>query len=201
MSGPTPRARARRPTARSPVPRIEATSLDILYEMRLYNSLTRRVEEITPLEDGRIRMYTCGPTVYRYVHIGNLRTFLLADLLRRALEFEGYEVTQVMNITDVGHMTDDVSDEARDRMDIAVADEGLGPQQIAEKYTKAFLEDAAAVGIQPAHHYPNATDHIPQMLDITAELVERGHAYQADEGNVYFDVQSFPAYGRLSGNT
>jgi cysteinyl-tRNA synthetase len=169
--------------------------------MRLYNSLTRRVEEVVPIDEGRIRMYTCGPTVYRYVHIGNLRTFLLADLLRRALEFEGYEVTQVMNITDVGHMTDDVSDEARDRMDIAVADEGLAPQEIAEKYTKAFLEDAAAIGIQPAHHYPKATDHIPQMLGLTATLIQRGHAYRADEGNVYFDVQSFPAYGRLSGNT
>jgi cysteinyl-tRNA synthetase len=135
------------------------------------------------------------------VHIGNLRTFLLADLLRRALEFEGYEVTQVMNITDVGHMTDDVSDEARDRMDIAVADEGLSPEEIAEKYTKAFWEDAAAIGIQPAHRYPKATEHIPQMLDLTATLMERGHAYQADEGNVYYDVRSFPAYGRLSGNT
>ena len=90
--------------------------------MRLYNSLTRTVEEIKPIREGRIGMYTCGPTVYRYVHIGNLRTFLLADLLRRALEFEAHEVTQIMNITDVGHLTDDVSDVARDRMDIAVAD-------------------------------------------------------------------------------
>jgi cysteinyl-tRNA synthetase len=169
--------------------------------MRLYNSLTRRVEDLVPVDDRRIRMYTCGPTVYRYVHIGNIRTFLLADLLRRALEFEGYEVTQVMNITDVGHMTDDVSEEARDRMDIAVADEGLAPEEIAEKYTKAFLEDAAAVGIQPAHRYPKATDHIPQMLELTSMLMERGHAYQADGGNVYYDVESFPSYGKLSGNT
>ena len=173
----------------------------ILWRMRLYNSLTRTVEEIRPIREGRIGMYTCGPTVYRYVHIGNLRTFLLADLLRRALEFEGYEVTQIMNITDVGHMTDDVSDVARDRMDIAVADEGLSAEEIAEKYTKAFLEDAAAVGIQPAHRYPNATEHIPQMIDLTQKLIDGGHAYQADEGNVYYDVQSFPAYGRLSGNT
>src|SRR5918911_4206993 len=105
-------------------------------------------------------MYTCGPTVYRYAHIGNLRTFLLSDLVRRALEFEGFEVTQVVNITDVGHMTDDTSDAGRDRMDLAVADEGLSPAEIAKKYTDAFLEDAAAIGLKRAHGYPRATDHI-----------------------------------------
>ncbi len=168
--------------------------------MRLFNTLTRRVEEVVPVDDRKIHMYSCGPTVYRYVHIGNLRTFLLSDLLRRALEFEGYDVTQVMNITDVGHMTDEASDAGRDRMDLAVADEGLSPGEIADKYTEAFLEDSAAVGIKPAHAYPKATEHIPEMLELTERLVENGHAYEVG-GTIYFDVRSFPEYGKLSGNT
>jgi cysteinyl-tRNA synthetase len=168
--------------------------------VRLYNTLSRTVEEVIPVDDRHVRMYTCGPTVYRYVHIGNLRSFLLSDLIRRALEFEGYEVTQVINITDVGHMTDDTSDAGRDRMDLAVADEGLSPPEIARKYTEAFLEDAQAIGLKLAHGYPRATDHIEEMLDLTQELIKRGHAYEVG-GNVYFDVQSFPDYGRLSGNT
>ncbi|MGZ4114748.1 MAG: cysteine--tRNA ligase [Actinomycetota bacterium] len=168
--------------------------------MRLYNTLSRTVDEVVPVDDRHVRMYTCGPTVYRYVHIGNLRSFLLSDLIRRALEFEGYEVTQVINITDVGHMTDDTSDAGRDRMDLAVADEGLSPAEIAEKYTEAFLHDAQAIGLKLAHEYPRATDHIEEMLDLTQELIKRGHAYEVG-GNVYFDVQSFPGYGKLSGNT
>jgi cysteinyl-tRNA synthetase len=168
--------------------------------MRLYNTLTRRVEEVVPVDDCRIRMYTCGPTVYRYAHIGNLRTFLLSDLVRRAFEFEGFEVTQVVNLTDVGHMTDEVSDAGRDRMDLAVADEGLSPLDIAAKYTQAFLEDSAAAGIKRAHSYPRATEHIAEMLELTQRLVERGHAYEVD-GTIYYDVRSFPEYGKLSGNT
>jgi cysteinyl-tRNA synthetase len=168
--------------------------------VRLYNTLSRTVEEVVPLDDGRVRMYTCGPTVYRYVHIGNLRSFLLSDLIRRALEFEGFDVTQVVNVTDVGHMTDDTSDAGRDRMDLAVADEGLSPADIARKYTDAFLEDAGAIGLKLAAEYPKATDHIREMVALTQTLIERGHAYEVD-GNVYYDVRSFPAYGRLSGNT
>ncbi len=168
--------------------------------MRVYNTLTRTVEEVVPLEAGVIKMYTCGPTVYRFAHLGNLRTFLLADLVRRALEFEGYDVTQIMNITDVGHMTDESSAEAVDKMQLAAGDEGLTPLDIAAKYTDAFLADAAAIGIQPAHEYPKATEHIPEMLALTETLVDRGHAYES-EGSVYYDVQSYPAYGQLSGNT
>jgi cysteinyl-tRNA synthetase len=168
--------------------------------VRLYNTLSRAVEEVVPVDDRHVRMYTCGPTVYRYVHIGNLRSFLLSDLIRRALEFEGFRVTQVINLTDVGHMTDDASDAGRDRMDLAAADEGLSPADIAAKYAKAFLEDARAIGLEAAHEYPRATDHIGEMLDLTQELVKRGHAYEVG-GNVYFDVQSFPDYGKLSGNT
>jgi cysteinyl-tRNA synthetase len=168
--------------------------------MLLHNTLTRANEVVEPVSPGRISMYTCGPTVYRYAHVGNLRTFLLADLVRRALEFEGSQVTQVTNITDVGHMTDESSAEALDKMQLAMEDEGLAPLEIAAKYTEAFMEDAAALAIQPAHRYPRATEHIPEMIELTAKLMERGHAYEVD-GVVYFDVASFADYGRLSGNT
>ncbi len=168
--------------------------------MRLYNTLSRTVEDVEPVDDRHVRMYTCGPTVYRYVHIGNLRSFLLSDLIRRGLEFEGYTVTQVINITDVGHMTDDTSDTGRDRMDLAVADEGLSPDAIAKKYTDAFLDDAKAIGLKFADEYPRATEHIKDMIDLTQALIDRGHAYEVG-GNVYYDVRSFPEYGRLSGNT
>jgi cysteinyl-tRNA synthetase len=173
----------------------------MLSPVRLFNTLTRKVEEVKPLDDNVIRMYGCGPTVYRPVHIGNLRTFLLYDLVRRALEFEGYRVIQVVNITDVGHMTEDVGQGARDRMDIAVADEGLSPREIAQKYTDMFLEDTGKIAVLPAKSYPKATDHIPEMLQLTERLLERGHAYALDDGTVYYDVQSFPEYGRLSNNT
>ncbi|MFL5738115.1 MAG: cysteine--tRNA ligase [Actinomycetota bacterium] len=169
--------------------------------MRIFNTLTRRVEEITPLDDRKVSMYTCGPTVYRYAHLGNLRTFLLADLIRRGLAFEGYDVMQIMNITDVGHMTDESSAEAVDKMQLAVEDEGLEPLEIADKYSKSVFEDAAAIGIRPADSYPKATEHIPEMIDLTEELIERGHAYPVEGGSVYYDVSSFPEYGKLSGNT
>jgi cysteinyl-tRNA synthetase len=168
--------------------------------MRLFNALSRQVEEITPADGSTVKIYSCGPTVYRYAHIGNMRTFMLGDLIRRALLFEGLQVVQVMNITDVGHMTDDVSAESRDRMDIAVADEGLAPQEIAAKYTAAFLEDEDALNIERADHYPKATDHIAEMVDLTGQLIDKGLAYEVG-GNVYFDVHAFPDYGRLSGNT
>ena len=119
-------------------------------------------------------MYTCGPTVYRYAHLGNLRSQMLADLIRRALVFEGFRVTQIMNITDVGHMTDEASPEAVDKMLLAVEDEGLSPLEIAEKYTAAVFEEAEAVGIAPADRYPKATDHIQEMIDLTQVLIERG---------------------------
>jgi len=169
--------------------------------MRLYDSLTRTVREVVPLEEGHVKIYACGPTVYRYAHLGNLRTYMLSDLIRRALELEGYRVTLVMNITDVGHMTDEASPEAVDKMLLAVEDEGLRPMEIAEKYTEAVLRDAEAVGIRPPDVMPKATEHIPQMLELTERLVESGHAYVVDTGSVYYDVTSFPGYGKLSGNT
>jgi cysteinyl-tRNA synthetase len=168
--------------------------------MRLYNSLSRQVEEVKPATGRTVRMYSCGPTVYRYAHLGNFRTFMLGDLIRRALRFEGQDVHWIMNITDVGHMTDDQADRGQDKMDVAVDDEGLPPLQIAEKYTRAFLEDSDALGLERADAYPRATDHIPEMIELIGRLLERGNAYEV-EGNVYFDVRSFPKYGALSGNT
>jgi cysteinyl-tRNA synthetase len=168
--------------------------------MRLYDSLTREVHEIEPVDGETVKIYSCGPTVYRYIHIGNFRSFMLGDLIRRALRFEGKNVKLVMNITDVGHMTDEVSDTGRDKMELAEADEGLSAREIAEKYTAAFWKDGDRVGIGPADVYPHATEHIPEMIEIIQGLIERGHAYEVD-GNVYYDVTTFPAYGKLSGNT
>jgi cysteinyl-tRNA synthetase len=168
--------------------------------MRLYDSLTRELKEVVPVDGETVKIYSCGPTVYRYIHIGNMRSFMLGDLIRRALRFEGHEVRWIMNITDVGHMTDEVSDTGRDKMELAEADEGSSAAQIAEKYTQAFLEDADLVGIERADLYPRATEHIEDMIRIIQVLLDRGHAYQAG-GTVYYDVTTFPEYGKLSGNT
>ena len=164
------------------------------------NTLTRAKEPVRPRTPGRVAMYTCGPTVYRYAHIGNLRSFLLADLLRRALEAGGTEVRQVQNITDVGHMTNEEFDRGEDRMLVSARLEDKSPAEIAAYYTEAYLADAAALNLQPAAAYPRASDYVPEMLELVAKLLERGHAYEVD-GNVYFAVESFPGYGRLSGNT
>lgn len=185
--------------------------------IRFYNSLTNQLEDFQPIEPGRVRMYSCGPTVYDLAHIGNFRTFLFGDLLRRFLELSGFQVDQVMNITDVGHMTDG----EEDRMNQAAArmkenkksgrvPEGAvkdpdDPYQIARYYTDAFLDDARKLGYKIAFEYParvpKATDHIAGMQRMISELLDRGHAYIADDGVVYYSVESFPRYGQLSGNT
>ncbi|HEV7687979.1 MAG TPA: cysteine--tRNA ligase [Acidimicrobiia bacterium] len=168
--------------------------------LRLHNTLTRTVEPVRPLVAGTVSMYSCGPTVYRPVHIGNLRSFLLGDLIRRALVWTGVGVRQVMNITDVGHMTDEVYDRGEDKMLLAAADEGLAPAEIAAKYEAAFHRDSARLGIVPAEAYPRASGHIAEMIDLIDRLIDRGHAY-VDAGTVYYDVTSFDAYGRLSRNS
>jgi cysteinyl-tRNA synthetase len=168
--------------------------------VRLYNTLTRQKETLTPLEQGVVRIYSCGPTVYRYVHIGNLRTFMLPDLLRRSLEYLGYRTEQVMNITDVGHLTDDSFDRGEDKMLVSARLESKSPAEIAAYYTRAFMEDAGLVNIRPADHNPMATEYIPRMIELITTLLEKGHAYEVD-GTVYYDIASFPAYGRLSRNS
>jgi cysteinyl-tRNA synthetase len=168
--------------------------------LEVTNTLTRAKEPVRPRTPGRVAMYSCGPTVYRYAHIGNLRSFLLADLVRRALEAGGTEVRQVQNITDVGHMTNEEFDRGEDRMLVSARLEDKSPAEIAVYYTEAYLADAAALNLQRAAAYPRASDYVPEMLELVARLLESGHAYEAG-GNVYFAVESFPGYGRLSGNT
>ena len=168
--------------------------------VRLYNTFTRAKEELRPLREGVVRIYSCGPTVYRYVHVGNLRTFMLPDLLRRSLEYLGYTTEQVMNITDVGHLTDDTFDRGEDKMLVSARLENKSPGEIAAHYTAAFKQDAARLNIRPPAQYPHATHYIPQMIELIEKLIARGHAYEVD-GTVYFDIASFPAYGKLSRNS
>lgn len=155
--------------------------------LRFYNTLTRQVEEFRPLEPGHVRMYTCGPTVYDYAHIGNFRAYIFEDLLRRYLKYRGYRVTQVMNLTDV----DDKTIRGARREGISLAD-------YTARYKKAFFEDLATLRIEKAEYYPAATDHIPEMVALIERLLEKGHAYVSDDGSVYFDISSFPQYGKLS---
>src|SRR5438876_2519819 len=168
--------------------------------VRLYNTFSRTKQELQPLHEGVVRLYSCGPTVYRYVHVGNLRTFMLPDLLRRSLEYLGYETEQVMNVTDVGHLTDDSFDRGEDKMLVAARLENKSTEDIAAHYTDAFLDDIRKLNIRPAEHYPHATRYIPRMLELIEKLIEAGHAYEID-GTVYYDIASFPAYGRLSRNS
>ncbi len=169
--------------------------------LRLRNTLSRQVEPVEPLEPGRVRMYTCGPTVYRYAHVGNLRSNLLADLIRRVLLYHGIEVVHVKNITDVGHLRDEGFDRGADPMLVAAGLEHKTPAEIADAYEAAFHADEAAVNILPAHVFPRATEHIPEMLALAEALEDIGYAYTTTDGNVYFDVGRFAGYGRLSGNT
>ncbi len=174
--------------------------MEQLRRFNLFNTLSRRVEPFTPQRPPRVLMYSCGPTVYRPVHIGNLRSYLLADWLRRALTRTGYEVRQVVNITDVGHMRQEQLDRGEDKVVAAALAAGQTPAEIAAFYTRAYLDDLRTLQILPAAVNPRATDHVPEMVALTERLLARGHAYLAG-GNVYFDVRSFPQYGQLSGNT
>ncbi|MFG0319390.1 MAG: cysteine--tRNA ligase [Planctomycetota bacterium JB042] len=168
--------------------------------LRFHNSLTRRVEPFEPLDPPKVKVYNCGPTVYSSPHIGNYRAFVFTDLLRRYLDFRGYDVTQVMNLTDVGHLRDDGADAGEDRMALAARKEKLDPWKIAEKYTAEFFAGLDLLNVRRAHHYPRATDHVAEMIEIIEGLIEKGHAYVVDH-DVYFDVSSFERYGALSGNT
>jgi cysteinyl-tRNA synthetase len=166
--------------------------------LNLYNTRSRRKEEFEPLRPGEVRVYHCGPTVYNYAHIGNFRAFIFADVLRRYLEYRGFRVTQVMNLTDVGHMVHD-ADRGEDKVEAQARAEKKDPWQIAEFYTRCFFEDAEALGLAKAHHYPKATEHIPEMIRLIEALLRKGHAYVV-RGSVYYDIASFPRYGELSGN-
>ena len=168
-------------------------------DLRLFNTLTRQVEAIEPLEPGHVRLYSCGPTVYRFIHIGNLRTFTMADWIRRTLTYHGLQVTHIKNITDVGHMRQERLDRGEDKLIAQARREGKSPWEIAAFYTDAFMSDETSLHILPAHIFPRATDHIPEMIALTQRLLERGYAYEA-QGNVFFSVAAFTSYGQLSGN-
>jgi len=166
---------------------------------RLHNTLTKFKQEFTPLDPPKLKMYNCGPTVYNYATIGNFRAFILADLLRRYAIYKGYEVTQVMNITDVGHLTEDAED-GTDKLEVAAKQQKLDPWEIAKFYEKAFFDDIDTLRISRADHYPRATEHVPEMIDLVQKLLDRGYAYVSNQC-VYYDISKFPDYGRLSGNT
>ena len=168
--------------------------------LNLYDTMAKTTSEVEPLQPGLVKMYTCGPTVYRDAHIGNLRSYLMADWIRRALEFQGVAVTHVKNITDVGHMRQEMLEQGEDKVVAAAIAEGKTPQQIAQLYTERFHADERKLNILPAHHFPMATDHVDEMIDVVKRLVDEGYAYEV-EGNVYFEVSKFARYGNLSGNT
>src|SRR2546430_9264241 len=150
----------------------------MLAGMRVYNTLTRSKVEFQPVQPGRVTIYSCGPTVYKYAHVGNLRTYIFADLLSRTLEFLGYQVEQAMNITDVGHLTDDQFDRGEDKMLVSARLENKSAGEIAEYYTQAFLDDARKLNIRPAEHYPRATAYVERMQELIVRLIEHGHAYE-----------------------
>jgi len=171
--------------------------------LQIYNTLAKSKEEFKPLNAGKVGMYTCGPTVYGFVHVGNIRTYLLADIIRRYLEYTGYEVRMIKNITDVGHLTDDdiaQGDSGEDKIEKAALKEKKTPEEIAKFYEDYFKQTEKELNILPAHYFPRATAHVPQMIKIIEALIEKGFAY-AENGNVFFDVTKFADYGKLSGNT
>ena len=155
--------------------------------IKLYNSQTRRKEEFKPVEEGHVRMYVCGPTVYNYIHIGNARTFISFDTIRRYLMWRGLKVTFVQNITDVD-----------DKIIKKANEEGRSAAEVAREYTEAFIEDMHAAGVLDPDVRPKATEEIGAMIGLVRAIIDAGHAY-VEEGDVYFDVRSFPSYGKLSG--
>ncbi|HHU76031.1 MAG TPA: cysteine--tRNA ligase [Firmicutes bacterium] len=154
--------------------------------MRLYNTLSRKKDPLQPVQEGKIGIYACGPTVYDYFHIGNARVFLVFDVLRRYLQYRGFEVTFVQNFTDVD-----------DKMIRRAAEQGVSVSELADRFIQAYEEDTKALGIWPADHHPRATEHIPQIIALIEKLMEKGLAYELD-GDIYYHIDSFASYGKLS---
>jgi cysteinyl-tRNA synthetase len=170
--------------------------------IHLTNTLTRSKELFTPIKAGHVSMYHCGPTVYGFIHIGNLRAFMLADTIRRLAEWNGYTVTQVMNITDIGHLVSD-GDSGEDKMTKGLKREGMEVNlenmlALAEQYRLAFVDDIAALNIKMPHHLPKASDHIVEDIDIIKKLEDKGYTYQTSDG-LYFDTAKMADYGKLGG--
>ncbi|HPG00875.1 MAG TPA: cysteine--tRNA ligase, partial [Kiritimatiellia bacterium] len=155
--------------------------------LRFYNTLTRQIDDFQSLEDGNVRMYTCGPTVYNFAHIGNFRAYVFEDLLRRYLKYSGYQVTQVMNLTDVD-----------DKTIKGALQQGTSLKDYTKTYVDAFFEDLRLLEVEPAEYYPAATDHIPDMIALIHRLFEKGVAYQSDDGSIYFSISKYKDYGKLA---
>ena len=155
--------------------------------MKVFNSLTRQNEDLKPIAENTIRLYTCGPTVYNFAHIGNFRAYTFEDILRRVIQFNGMKIKQVMNLTDVDDKTIKGANAA-----------GVKLTDYTKTYKDAFFADLKKLNIQSAEVYPAATDHIPEMIDLVADLVKKGIAYQSEDGSVYFNVRKFPGYGKLA---
>ena len=156
-------------------------------EFRLYNTMSRSIEPLVPADGATVRMYTCGPTVYNPAHLGNFRTFLFEDLLRRTALLRGWKVHQVMNLTDVD-----------DKIIRRAADRSLTISEVTEPVIEVFHSDRKYLRVQDAEEYPRATAHIPEMIQLVSSLMEKGIAYQADDGSVYYAIGRFESYGRLS---
>ncbi len=165
--------------------------------LRLYNTAERRVVTFQTQVDGRVSYYSCGPTVYGYAHLGNLRTYVFTDVLRRLLEYDGHDVSHVMNITDVGHMTTD-EDEGEDKMEASAREKGMTPWEVAAFYTEAFLADMDRLNLLRPHIMPRATEHIELMIELVQQLEDNGFAYVTDSA-VYFDTARFRTYGAMAG--
>lgn len=161
-----------------------------------YNTLTRKKDEFAPIAPPTVTTYSCGPTVYNYAHIGNLRTYVFMDELRRALKFCGYTTKSVMNITDVGHLTDD-GDDGEDKMQTAAKKQKKSPEEIAEFYSKVFFKDLERLNILLPEIISKATDNIPEMIEFVKTLCDKGYGYETDDG-IYFDISKFEGYGKLS---
>lgn len=164
--------------------------------LKVYNTLSRKKETMQPLNGDTVTMYSCGPTVYNYAHIGNLRTYIFMDLLRRTLAFDGYKLKGVMNITDVGHLLSD-GDTGEDKMAKAAKEQRKSPYEIAEYYTGVFYEDLEKLNISKPEIIAKATEHISDMINYVQRLIDAGYAYEISDG-IYFDIAKFPKYGELS---
>lgn len=166
--------------------------------IKLYNTLTRKKEDFIPLDDktNTVKIYTCGPTVYNYAHIGNMRAYIFMDILRKVLRYNGYNLDHVMNITDVGHLTSD-ADEGEDKMAKSAKEQHKTVYEIADKYTKTFFNDIDRLNIERPEHVVKATDHIKEMEQYVQEIMQNGYAYETSKG-IYFDTSKLSTYGELS---
>ena len=167
-------------------------------QIKLYNTLTHGKSEFVPINKNNVSIYSCGPTVYSYAHIGNFRAYIFMDTLRRMFKYNGYKLNHVMNITDVGHLTSD-ADTGEDKMEKAARKEGKDPYEIAEFYTKVFMEDMKKLNIDEPNIITKATDNIPQMLEMVKEIIKNGYGYETSKG-IYFDVSKLDKYPVLSNN-